>query len=75
MLGKKVFEYRGKHNITQEKFAQLCGVSRPTINRVEKDNIKLHARSQGKIMAVVDPISDECENIKDETDKLLIKRK
>ena len=36
-LGKKVFDYRVKHGLTQTQMAQKCGLTRPTICALESE--------------------------------------
>lgn len=52
-IGEKIFEYRGNHKISQEKFAQLAGVSLLTINKIENKEFKLQATTQAKIEKVL----------------------
>lgn len=35
ILGKKIIDYRAKHNISQVRFAELCKVSQQTVCNVE----------------------------------------
>lgn len=34
-LRERVIRYRAKHNLTQGEFAELCGLTRPTIGTLE----------------------------------------
>jgi len=55
-IGKKIFEFRSEHDLTQAQFAKITKISRVTINRVEKGKIKLQAKTHGKIMDIIKPI-------------------
>ena len=52
-IGKRIFEYRSTHKMTQERFSDMSGVSRITINRIESGKIKLQAETYGKIMKIL----------------------
>lgn len=53
-IGERAFEYRGKHGITQEKFAKLAGISLATLNKLENSSdTKLQAGTKGKIEKVL----------------------
>ena len=53
-LGKRSFEYRGRHGITQEKFAKLAGISLATLNKIENSSgTKLQAGTKGKIEKIL----------------------
>ena len=36
MLSEKMVEYRAKHNMTQKKFAELCGITVQTVIKAEQ---------------------------------------
>lgn len=52
-IGERIFEYRGKHELSQEKFAKLAGVSGMTINKAETKDVKIQAITQAKIEKVL----------------------
>lgn len=52
-IGERVFEYRGRHELSQGKFAKLAGLSDMTISKIENNIIKPHAITQGKIEKVL----------------------
>ena len=58
-IGERIFEYRGRHELSQKKFAELAGVSDMTINKAETKGIKLHATTHAKIEKV---LKLECKN-------------
>lgn len=59
-IGERVFEYRGKHGITQEKFAKLAGISSYTLSKIENSSgFKLQAVTKGKIEKVLAMESNE----------------
>lgn len=61
-IGEKVFKYRGRHGLSQEKFADLAGVALQTINKVENKNIKLQATTQAKIEKILALETQELSN-------------
>ncbi len=53
-IGERAFEYRGKHGMTQEKFAKLAGISLATLNKLENSSdTKIQAGTKGKIEKVL----------------------
>lgn len=58
-IGERIFEYRGRHELSQKKFAELAGVSDMTINKAETKNVKIHAITKAKIEKVLAMESDE----------------
>jgi len=52
-IGVRIFEYRGRHELSQEKFAKLAGVSGMTINKAETKGIKLQAITECKIEKIL----------------------
>ena len=53
-LADKMVLYRARHNLNQEKLAQLCGLSLQTINSVEKGTQKPSRLTEQKIRLVVE---------------------
>jgi len=52
-LGRRIVDYRAKHNISQEDFANLCQVNVMTINSVENGKRKPTKLTIGKIERVL----------------------
>lgn len=62
IIGQRIFEYRGKHGITQEKFAKLAGISSYTLNKIENSSgSKLQAVTKGKIEKILAMETQELE--------------
>lgn len=53
-LSEKMLMYRAKHNLSQAKLAELCGVSVMTINAVERGLQTPTSLTEAKIKMVVD---------------------
>ena len=54
-LKEKIYRFRSDHDMTQERFAEVAGVTRVAVNRIELGKIKkVHARTFKKIMNVID---------------------
>ena len=54
-LGKRIFEYRARHNISQLKMAELLGVYTNMIWRVESGK-RVHKRTEYRLMAKLDEL-------------------
>lgn len=52
-LAEDMIKYRAKHNLTQDKLADLCMLSRDIIYKAEKGNANLRPTSYLKIVNVV----------------------
>lgn len=52
-LGERVIEYRARHNISQEDFANLAKVNVMTINSVENEKRKQTRLTERKIELVL----------------------
>lgn len=52
-IGEKIFLYRGNHNLTQEEFAKLAGLSFVSINRIENNKVKIKADTYARIMKIL----------------------
>lgn len=53
-LAEEMIQYRARHNLSQAKFGELCGVSVMTINFVERGLQKPSALTEAKIRIVLD---------------------
>lgn len=53
-LADKILEYRGKNNLSQKKFAELCGVTEQTICYVERNLQKPSRLTEKKILLVIE---------------------
>lgn len=53
-LSEDMIRYRAKHNLSQAKLGELCGVNVMTINAVERETQKPTARTEAKIRLVLD---------------------
>ena len=58
-LIEKMVMYRAKHNLSQAKFAKLCGLSVMTINSIENGTQDPTPLTQAKIKLVLEGINDE----------------
>lgn len=58
-ISERVFEYRGRHELSQKKFAKLAGLAEMTINKAETKDYKLQAITQAKIEKVLAMEHDE----------------
>ncbi|MEG1508888.1 MAG: helix-turn-helix transcriptional regulator [Clostridia bacterium] len=52
-LGQDIFNYRGKNALTQNKFAEICGVNRIVIIKLEQQKVKPTAITVAKIEKVI----------------------
>lgn len=52
-LGERILEYRARHNISQEDFANLAKVNVMTINSIENDKRKQTKLTISKIEMVL----------------------
>ena len=52
-LKDEMVMYRAKHNLSQAKFAKLCGLSVMTINSIENETQDPTPLTRGKIMLVL----------------------
>ena len=51
---EKVIEFRKKHNLTQDEMAKRCGLSRATINHIEKrERYFVQVRTQAKLDSIL----------------------
>jgi len=53
-LKERVFDYRMKNCLTQEEFANRCGVNKMTISRIENGREKLANLTIAKIMRIIE---------------------
>ena len=53
-LAEEMITYRARHNLSQAKFGDLCGVSVMTINFVERGIQNPTARTEAKIRMLLD---------------------
>lgn len=51
---EKIINYRAEHNLSQEKFAEKCKVSRQTITLIENLSRKPTALTLYKILKVIE---------------------
>lgn len=52
-LSEKIIAYRGKHRLTQDEFAEMCGVGRATIVNIEKGKAHPTRLTVAKIECVI----------------------
>ena len=52
-LRERITQFRAENNLSQEKFAKMCNVSRMTIFMIEKYNASTTALTRAKIELVV----------------------
>ena len=53
-LAEGMIAYRARHNLSQSKFGDMCGVSVMTINFVERGIQNPTARTEAKIRMLLD---------------------
>ena len=59
-LGKRIFEYRARHGISQTKMAELLGVYKNMIWRIESGK-RPHKATEYRLMAKLDELErSEC---------------
>lgn len=58
-LSEEMIRYRARHNLSQAKFGELCGVSVMTINFVERGLQTPSARTEAKIRIILDAEKEE----------------
>lgn len=68
-LGKIIKEYREKHNLTMQEFANRCKLSKGYISMLEKG---AHPRSGNKITPSIDTIARIATGMRITTDELVI---
>lgn len=56
-LSEKILTYRAKHNLSAEKFAELCNLTMPTIYNIENGK---QAPSKMTLRKILHIIQDEC---------------
>ena len=58
VLGEKVIRYRGRHNMSQDDFAKVCGLSRATIVSIESGALRgragITALTKAKILNIIE---------------------
>ena len=54
VLREKILDYRGKHNISQAKFAELCNLSVQTVCNIENGVQKPSKLTKMKILNVLE---------------------
>ena len=65
-IGCLLFRYRVEHRVTQEKFAELSGLSRLTVNQIENSrNGKIQAGTLSKIMTVINKYQTQGKTCKE----------
>lgn len=58
-ISERVFEYRGKHELSQKKFAKLAGLAEMTVNKIENKEFKIPAITKAKIEKILSMEHDE----------------
>lgn len=58
-IGDKIVKYRARNRISQRRFAEMSGVSVPTIKLLEHGERCVRATTIVKIMDVIEPDSKE----------------
>lgn len=58
-LAERMIAYRARHNLSQAKFGELCGVNVMTINFVERNLQTPTARTEAKINMLLDEDKEE----------------
>ena len=58
-LAEEMIQYRARHNLSQSRFGDLCGVSVMTINFVERGIQNPTARTEAKIRMLLDKEKEE----------------
>ena len=53
-LSKKILRYRAKHNLSAEKFAELCRLTMPTIYNIENCKQRPSKMTLSKILNVIE---------------------
>lgn len=53
-LSEKMMWYRAEHRLSQQDFADLCGLSKMTISQIEKGNQIPSKITQMKIMLIIE---------------------
>lgn len=53
-IANKMLEYRAKHNLSQSKFAELCGITTQTVNSIENGIQTPSKLTETKIKLVVE---------------------
>lgn len=58
-LAEEMIQYRARHNLSQAKFGELCGVSVMTINFVERGLQNPSSLTAAKIRILLDSEKEE----------------
>lgn len=58
-LRDKILRYRARHNLNQEEFAKICGLSKPTIGVIESGHFRVGRKgisrlTQAKILNIIE---------------------
>lgn len=53
-IAEKMLEYRAKHNLSQSKLADLCGITTQTVNSIENGIQSPSKLTEAKIKLIVD---------------------
>lgn len=53
-IANKMLEYRAKHNLSQAKFGELCGITTQTVNAIENGLQSPSKLTETKIKLVIE---------------------